>query len=202
MDRLTTAEREDVGNVQTREVLARYTIQRWKSIPPQDQQRRNMVAGNAVNLTALARRANPEGEEGYLVEYYVYVTIGAELNRLAEQITADLKKDEKEKKDKKLPPAAKAMAAGWRQEMLRAAPEAYRNAALALEPYVPRDPTNPHLRYQIASARASANDPDGAREAAKEALELDRQIGTDRPRSLTERQRAQLKSWLSGKSAP
>jgi hypothetical protein len=217
--RLKTAEREDAGNVRVRALLATDMIDRWivryrtlSNLQGEEARETTKTAEDAVRLAALARLANPEGPEGYLAERDVHLAMAKEQARRAQQIDEDLKKDRepkkdaKDKKDKnapKLSPTARKVAEAWRDELRnKVVPNEYRHAALALEAYVPRDPANPLLRYQLAAARLSANDFEGARKAAQEAHDLDRKIGPGRPRSLSDQQRDQVKRWLGEKSAP
>jgi hypothetical protein len=67
-------------------------------------------------------------------------------------------------------------------------------AAAILSRYIPRDPTNPHLRYRVALALHEAGLRPAAREQAREAVKLDEQVRA--PRKLTDRQRQQLARWL------
>ena len=149
---------------------------------------------------------------GYLAERDVHLAMAKEQARRAQQIDEDLKRDREPKKDKKdkkdqaekkLSPTARKVAEAWRDQLRnKVVPDAYKQAAAAIEAYVPRDPANPLLRYQLAAARLNANDFEGAKKAAQEAHDLDRKIGPDRPRSLSDQQRAQVKRWLGEKSAP
>jgi hypothetical protein len=209
--RLLTAEKQDAGNVHVRALLATDMIDRWtvryrtlSNLQGEEAVATTKIAEDAIRLARLARLANPEGPEGYLAERDVHLALAKEQSRRAAQIDDDLKKDrEKKVRSEKLSPTARKVAEAWRDELRnKVVPNEYKQAAASLEAYVPRDPVNPLLRYQLAAARLNANDFEGAKQAAQEAHDLDKKIGPDRPRSLSEQQRGQVKRWLGDKSTP
>jgi hypothetical protein len=173
------------GNVRTRVLLASWSVQLW-ALSPLAMGNAD-VGGKAVAWAVLARAANPEGPEGYLAEYEVRERIARILRLLVER----LKKDAAAPKVKK---AQKEQSLRLAKDLEGKVRKQYTLAGDALEPYLPRDPTNPQLRYRLAEARFKAGDTDAGLEHAREAQKLDARVSE--PRKLSDPQREQLRQWL------
>ena len=148
-----------------------------------------------------ARKANPEGAEGYLAEYIWCLNFARTLLAEADAL-------EKEKPDPKRPTAA----ADRTREATRRRLTAKRlngEAAQALEAYYrKRDPNDPVIRYLLAEALFGEDRVPDAIEQARQAKRLDDAAmrpgdeGPQRtPRSLSKQQRQQVEEWLKRGSA-
>jgi hypothetical protein len=73
--------------------------------------------------------------------------------------------------------------------------EQYRLAALALDAYRKRDPTDPLIHFQLAEAYFGEGNTTVALERAEQARKLDCLVRE--PRKLTDQQRQQLEKWLA-----
>jgi hypothetical protein len=134
-------------------------------------------ADKAADAARQAQRLAPDSFIGYAAEYQVR-TLFARLSEIATRNT----------KDK-----------GLATELEGQAREQYHLAGQALDRFLPTDPTNPILRYQIAEALHRAGDEAGARKFAAAALDLDGRL-TRPTRRLTDPQRQELRQWA--KEAP
>jgi tetratricopeptide (TPR) repeat protein len=178
------AEKEDYANTRLRVMLAN-----WYGELARLRDQKNLKPKNdfdlALSWAKVARDTNPEGREGYEVEYNIYM-------RLARVFRADAERQEKEA------PNPKKMPAATREQVIRTnrllAQRHFAKAAEALQKYIPRDPTNPNLHFHMAYALYSAGNTEAGRKEADDAFDLDRRAGT--PRKLTDQQREQLAEWL------
>ena len=188
---LEDAERDDRGNVRTRVMLATWWVQEWMISPPS---RRNVEMGKrGIAYAIRAQQANPEDRDGYLAEYNARLSIAAAMKLQVKRMEDESKKRKMDEKQKK------ALRAGieGQQGQIR---ELGLLAARALEPYIPRDPTDPELRFRLAAALIEAGEVETGREQAREADRLDGLVG--RPRRLSLPQREQLVKWLEGTTSP
>jgi hypothetical protein len=142
-----------------------------------DFRRAQTEADTALAAAVRAQRLDPGDPRGYLTEYSLRQRF-ARLSEAAEPRNPDQER---------------------RRALEAQAREQYRLAAAALARYLPHDPTNPVLRYQLAQALTRGGDAAGAREQAAAALALDDRL--QRPtRRLTDPQRQDLRKWE--KAAP
>lgn len=149
-------------------------------------------AQEALDYAREARKANPEGPEGYLAEYGANMNFARDYTRAAEEL-------EKEKPDEKRPGSAKERA----QAVLRlrmTAKRRFADAAAALEAYYrQRDPMDPVLRVLLAEALFGEGRDREALEQARAARRLDERVRP--PRKLSDQQRQQVEGWLKKVSA-
>ena len=108
---------------------------------------------------------------------------------------------EKEAKDAKLKLTVPQREKSLREalSLKHQAKEQYVLAAEALRRYLPRDPTNPMLRFHLADALNKAGQKAECRKEAREALRLDDMAAP--PRNLANPQREQAEQWLKPDSA-
>jgi hypothetical protein len=181
---LLRAERDDAGNSRTRAQLAWWYGVLW-SLGPDDR-----VVRTAVTWARGAQVANPEAPDGYVAEYEVHRRAARVIGEMARKAEKDARAPKGKLKD--------AQRAGLRRRAEQAQREqvlANLEAAFALERYVPRDPTDAPLRFQLAEALFEAGKGEPAREQAAEALRLDRKA--TRPwRKLSDAQREQVAKWF------
>jgi hypothetical protein len=192
LEPLRKADAEDPGNVRLRVLLANWHELAWEQVPLEN--RKTTFAVQAVNWAELARQANPEGCEGYYVDSNVRWRMARQLVNAGERL-------EKDAKDKKL-----KLSAQQREQSLRAArvlkskaQREYELAAEALLAYLPRNPTDPVLRFNLADNLNKAGKVEKSRKQAAEALRLDDKVAP--PRNLDRQQREQVELWLKNVSA-
>jgi len=82
----------------------------------------------------------------------------------------------------------------------RSARKLYQEAAEVLEDYLPKDPTDARLHFQIAQAWFKAEENQRGRAHAEEAQRLDEAVASP-TRKLTDPQRKQIREWLTPSSA-
>lgn len=211
LNRLEAAQQDDPGNVRIFSMLGDWQIRRWRIVQGGADPEKNKEAKAAVYFARKARGLNVEGPDGYVTEHGVYFKMGGSFVSMAKQVEDDLDKD---KKEKKMPADVKQRAQEWSTLCNQKASEAYGYAAQAASDYLTRDPTSPSLRYLVAEAldlaathqEKVADNPYkkeqvrlarlGAKEAAQATLDLDRAVGEDRPRSLSDQQRDQMRAIL------
>jgi tetratricopeptide (TPR) repeat protein len=189
---LEQAVKDDPENARLRVLLAEWYGELWAQVPVNDQLRKQalQMLEQKVQGTKESRGIDPEGRAGYLTDYHLRV-------RFARMLEAS-------------PLPGAAIGVTYRAHLftvwpriltaLRAGPgeakNQYRLAARVLEKYLPNDPTDATLRYQLAEALFRGGETAAAREQAREALRLDQ--ASKRPtRSLTDPQRKQLEEWLT-----
>jgi tetratricopeptide (TPR) repeat protein len=127
------------------------------------------AATKAAWFAGQAELLDPAGREGYDATYTLRMNFGAAKTR------------------ENKPEAAKE------------ARQQYQLAVQALERFLPQDPTDAHLRFQLAAALTAAGDKEEAARQAEEALRLD-EVSTWPTRQLTASQRELARQWRS--SAP
>jgi hypothetical protein len=139
---------------------------------------------NAVELArAHADRCiqlDPEGGEGYWAKFHVLTLIALYYAEVAQE--------------------------GANRDALRihklglTAQKQYQEAAEVLEGYLPNDPTDAKLHFQIARAWFKAGENRKGREYAEEAQRLDEVVASP-TRKLTDTQRKQIREWFQSVSA-
>jgi hypothetical protein len=196
IDPLIKAEKEDEGNVRLRVQLAWWYGEVWRETPLL--QRNHDYDKRALAWAALAQKANPEGPEGYLVEYDLYARLTGKYLSAAGQLEKEAKEEPKDKKVKVTPAMRKSKQTAA-DSLKGKAREAFDNAAKSLRAYMKRDPTDPFLHFHLAGAFHGAGKPEMAREEAQKALRLDATVKP--PRNLTSEQREQLMKMLGKESA-
>jgi hypothetical protein len=149
------------------------------------------TGGRAVWHAVVAQHLDPDGRQGYTVEYLLRLQFAKRLEV------------------KQRPPAAGLAFGGFLaaarvihyrndplgKEYLAKAREQCLLAAEALERYLPHDPNNANLRADLAEALDRAGEGGRAREQAQAALECDAQTPGG-PRKLSDRQRSQMQALL------
>ena len=122
-----------------------------------------------------AARLNPLGGQGYLAAFNLCVLFGNDTKKVAEETRG-------------LDPLKV-------HELKEKARVAYQKGARVLERFLPNDPNNAVLRYQVAWAWFQAGDTQEGRKQAGEALRLD-DLATWPTRKLTSPQRKEVRQWL------
>jgi tetratricopeptide (TPR) repeat protein len=140
------------------------------------------IAENAIRFGMKATQLDPRGAAGYLVQYQIRL-IYAQIN---EGSAEDLRKKHGD-----------PVLINEREYTAR---EQYKLAAKTLEDYLPNDPHDTALHYDLWRAWSKAGDKEKAREHANEALRLD-DLVTMPARKLTDLQRKQLDEWRSTTSS-
>jgi O-antigen ligase len=188
---LEQAVREDPNNSRLLVLLADWYGQLW-SLLPQDEkplQKALAILELKVQGTAKVRGIDPEGRAGYLTDYGLRMRFARMLEpspltgaAVGLSYPAYLKYAQR-----------KVAIIKTRHDLAK---KQYQLAAAPLKRYLPNDPTDAELRYQLAEALFKAEDWQPAREQAREALRLD-QAAKRATRSLTDPQRKQLQEWLT-----
>ena len=138
------------------------------------------TAERAIGHGMIATHLDPDGAQGYLVQYHLRRQFAAINEAIA----------------KSGPNRDPLFVAEKEQE----AKKQYRMAAEALAPFVEKnDPTDAKLHYLLALAWFKAGDADKGREQAEAARRLDEGV-TLPTRRLTDPQRKQVREWLSSVS--
>jgi hypothetical protein len=125
-------------------------------------------------------RLDPEGGEGYWSKFHVLTLIGYYYEGVAQE-------------------GAKRDALRIHQ-LGRTAQKQYQEAAKVLEDYLPNDPTDAKLHFQIARAWFKAGESQKGRGYAEEARRLDEAVASP-TRKLTDPQRKQIREWLADSPA-
>lgn len=188
---LARAQREDPENVRLLVGLAAWHGQVWALAPEADGQ--PGPADRAVAWAVLAQKANPEGPDGYLAELDLRLRVATVLRQAIRQI-------EQEKPRPGQPATTPEQRQALTERLRRGIREQYQLAAEVLGRYLPRDPTDPTLRYQYAAVLREAGRLREARQEAAEARRLDARVAP--PRNLSDPQRAQLDRWQADDSRP
>jgi len=123
-----------------------------------------------------AIRLDPQGGQGYLVCYQLRMLFGTRNDDVA---------DRGRNRD--------PLRVGELKEVAR---QQYRQAAEVMESQLPNDPAEAKLRYLLARAWFKAGDTEKGRKQAEEAQRLDEAVVSP-TRKLTDRQRKQVRDWLS-----
>src|SRR5204863_2705652 len=121
-------------------------------------------------------------------EVAVRVRMAGVLDRLRQGLQKYLKET------KKLAPELRRERQALVKQLRADRRQQYDLAAEVLERYIPRDPENPALRFRLASLLFEAKRYRAAGIQARQARELDERAPARR--TLTDRQRGQLKKWL------
>jgi hypothetical protein len=139
----------------------------------------------------VAERLDPEGEEPALARYNLFMLFGLASERAAEATEKLRDKAPDAAAKKRLTDEARARRASAQQE--------YTKAAQVLHQFLQLDPYDPRLRFQLADALFRAGETSAGRKRAQDARRLDEMIQNlpeRTARSLTDRQREQIQSWL------
>ena len=148
----------------------------------------------AISYAILAQQIDPEGREGYEEEYQLRVRFAGSredgLTRL---------------QPNSLPGVFGLGVRFWQiktnetdpdyQRYQKERKEQYQLAANVLKLYLPRDPTDSRLHYQLAEALYQAGEPDEAKPEAEKALKL-AELNKHPMRTLTKVQKKQLREYL------
>ncbi len=138
------------------------------------------LAAGAIGHGMLATGLDPDGIQGYLVQYQLRMLFGLLNDKVARE-----------------GPNRDPL---FVREGELAAKKQYEEAAKVLESYLPNDPSEAKLRYSLARAYFKAGDAAKGREQAKEAARLDEAAAAP-TRRLTDPQRKQVREWLSSSPA-
>jgi hypothetical protein len=139
------------------------------------------IAENAIRYGMKATQLDRRGAAGYLVQYQIRL-IYAQINEAsAEALRKSL---------------GDPVLINEREYTAR---EQYKLAAKTLEDYLPNDPHDAALHYELWRAWSKAGDKDKEREHGEEALRLD-DLVTMPARKLTDSQRKKLDEWRSSTS--
>jgi hypothetical protein len=185
---LREAVNDDPDNARTHILLAGWYGRVYRIFAPHDDDYGRLALAEA----ARAQQLDPESRAGYQAEYQLRKDFIEFMNQLKEK--------ENQEGDKEKDPKKKAEHARRSALLDVKAREQYRHAAAALLRYLPNDPTDPRLRYDIADALVHAGEAAKGRQQAREALRLDEGV-SDGSRRLTALQRVQIRQWL-GEAAP
>jgi tetratricopeptide (TPR) repeat protein len=143
------------------------------------------LAERAIRAAQQAERLDPEGKDANQAHYQLRMLFAQAAERSAEQHAQAKNHAE-----------ARRYRDGARQE--------YRLAAEVLARFVPFDPFDPRLRYQLAEAYHRAGEEGAGRRQAAEAVRLDAALtdaGADRAaRTLSDSQRENLRAWFAAAS--
>ncbi len=149
---------------------------------------------NAITYALETQRIDPEGREGYEMEYQLRVRYASSREKGLSRLQPN-----------SLPGVFGLGVRFWQiktnetdpdyQRYQKERKEQYHEAAKALNKYLPRDPTDSRLHYQLADALYQAGEPDEAKPYAEKALEL-AEVNKHPMRTLTKEQRKQLRERL------
>ncbi len=155
--------------------LARWLVSYWEL-------KLQITRQSDPKATELARahadrciRLDPEGGEGYWAKFHVLTLIAFHYDIVARE---GANRD-----------ALRIHGLGWSARKL------YHDAAETLEGYLPYDPTDAKLHFQIARAWFKAEENQKGRTHAEEAQRLD-EAAASPTRKLTDPQRKQIRDWL------
>jgi hypothetical protein len=185
---LEEAVKDDPDNARTHVLLAGWYGRAFRIFVPPNARYREA----ALDEARRAQQLDPESRAGYQAEYQLHKDFIELFNQLRER--------ERQAEAKEKDPKKKAEHGRQATVYNVLAREEYRRAAAALLRYLPNDPTDPRLRYEIADALVHAGEDRKGRQEAGEALRLD-EGAPEGPRRLTAPQRVQIRQWL-GEAAP
>ncbi len=183
---LEQAEKEEQKVVRTLLDLSQWRLADWELDPRDLSEMRRAEA--ALRWAARAQDANLRGTAGVLHLVSARLRIGKNLALIAERLVK-LINDPKQKAGDK--GRSLAMAGQWRER----AEGHFKEGAKEMRQVLPVDPTNPANHYGLARLLHEAGDIKGRREAAAEALRLDKLVG--RARRLPSQQREAVEGWLA-----
>lgn len=176
LERLRQAERLTPDDARIYVQLAWWTNVLWEMTQAKTD-RELRIARQALLYGGRATQLDPRGGAGYWVLYRIRIRYA----KIVEDSIEELKKKHE---------AANILEA--REKIVR---QQYQLAADTLDQYLPNDPHNLMLHFELARALFKVGDKEKARRHAEEALSLDETIS--RPaRKLTKRQREQLGQWF------
>ena len=197
---LYDAAKEDPDDVRVHILLARWTNELWSVYPPGDFHTK--LANSAVGHARKAQELDPEGPDGYDLDYHIRMNFVRRLNIVYRSrgngmpaLAAAIGQDYGVFFDETRWPHPLGRGA---IEMLKSKKDpdepAYQalEAAGALERYLPHDPNDAPLRFLLAEALYKAWEDDRCRQQATEALRLD--AAAARP-PLTDDERQKLSVW-------
>lgn len=198
---LERARKEDPDNTRLLVLLATWNGQLWAMAPdaagrgsgsdPSRFPSPPTSADRAVSYAVLAQQVNPNGPDGYLAELDVRLRIATVLRQVIRRI-----EQEPPKGTQPVPsPEERKVIVARLQTKVR---EQYQLAGEVIERYLPFDPTDPVLRYQLAAVLHEAGNVRQGRAQAAEARRLDALAAP--PRNLSDPQREQLDHWLTRQS--
>lgn len=172
---LERAVKDDPDNAWLRVKLADWYGMVWAHAPM------DVKAGERGQLAAQdAEKLDPEGQDGCQARYRLFMLFGRVSAEIATRLEAT--------KDAKNVAVAKQR----RQE----AREKYGFAAKTLTRFLPVDPHNARLRFQLAEAFFLAGDQKAGQLQARVARKLDAEASAGGSPSLTNEQRGQIEKWL------
>ena len=177
LNRLDQAKRLTPDDARIYVQLAWWTNVLWE-LSRQKTRRELTIAENALRFGITATQLDRRGAAGYMVQYQIRLTYAA----INEASAEALRKAH-----------ADPVVLNEREYTAR---EQYTLAAKTLEAYLPNDPHDAVLRYQLWRAWSKAGDKEKGREHAEEARRLD-ELVTAPARQLTDSQRKQLDEWRS-----
>jgi tetratricopeptide (TPR) repeat protein len=177
LERLEEAKRLTPDDARLHVQLAWWYGLLWQHLEWQTARSDLPIAEKAIVHGDQATRLDPEGGQGYWVQYVLRTRLFAVLN---EEVAA---------KGPNRDPIFVA-------ERELAARRQYELAAQKLEEYLPYDPTDAALRFQLARAWFKAGDKEKGREQAEAASRLD-EAAVLPTRKLADPQREQVQKWLS-----
>jgi O-antigen ligase len=180
---LREAVQDDPDSARTHILLAGWYGRAYRIFAPHD----DRTAQRALEETGLAQQLDPEGRAGYQAEYQLRLDF-AEFMR---QVQAK----EEEARDKEKDSKRKAEHARRVAMLNIKAREQYRLAAAALLRYLPNDPNDPRLRFDVARGLIQGGEEAKGRQEAGEALRLD-EAAAEGARRLSAPQRVQIRQWL------
>ncbi|MFO0926618.1 MAG: hypothetical protein U0736_06200 [Gemmataceae bacterium] len=189
LDPLERTRRDDPDNARLLVTLAAWYGQLWALAP--EAERPPTAADRAISYAVLAQKANPHGPDGYLAELDLRLRIATVLRQAVRRIEAEPPKDARPTPS---PEERKEIA----RRLEAKAREQYELAAEVIERYLPLDPTDPTIRYQLAGVLHEAGKVRQGKGQADEARRLDALAAP--PRNLSDRQREQLTRWLGRES--
>ncbi len=182
---LKDAVNADPDNARTHVLLAGWYGRAYRIfLPPNDRTRER-----AVEEARTAQQLDPEGRAGYQAEYQLRKEFAEFMKELRER---EVQAESKEKDPKKKPAHARQAAL-----LDVRARDQYRRAAAALLRYLPNDPHDPRLRYDVADALVHGGAAEKGRQEAREALRLDEAAPPEATRRLSAQQRVQIRQWLA-----
>jgi len=149
----------------------------WQHLELQTASSDSPIATQALRYGAQATALDPEGIQGYWVQYVLRTRFFATLN---EGLAA------------KGPNRDPLFIATCKENARRQ----YEYAAKTLVDFLPNDPHEASLRYALARAWFGAGDKEKGREQAEAARHLD-EAAVSPTRKLTDPQRTQIREWLS-----
>jgi hypothetical protein len=176
IERLEEARRLTPDDARVYVQLAWWNGLLWQELELQTASSDMPAATRAIHYGAQAAALDPQGKQGYWVQYLLRARFAALNEGVARQ-----------------GPNRDPLFVAAREKSAR---DQYKWAAETLASYLPNDPHEASLRYALARAWFGAGDKEKGREQAEAARHLDE--AADSPtRKLSDPQREQVEKWLS-----